>query len=1300
MAKDCTGNTILGDTSAISSDLGVKNQVDSLLNGFMGTENEVAVALSGKEGEKPIMEAWRKARAGLTRLLMENYQIIRIENYKPEDYIVTLKDFLQGQFKLPGGKHLFVKGNPRRTLAASKLINQLVNLHDTRYGKKLNPFERAFFPIMFFARRIDRFGFISKYINSATQLIENSKQAGSIHKDRLNTAHSKYLQSVNAMLQYVMNTTGYVGKEYVMDGVTLRDSEGRYVRFLGSQEDENGNITHNILNEETGEKETLSANDISNNSIVAALAGKYTFRFANDVMAGQARNITWKNDVNPVHKKEISWLLRKLHFKILQGDDKDLSQGIDGIYEVTYKGTKFQYAILKDAAHKEVDEKGAVVDEVLTSSSESYSAYLVRHVDKSGTAVNYFEKNKEGDFELQNKYDVESESKRRGSPFRNGWYKAKEQKVFGRRVRVDGEGTMRVDKTDNEKGFNFDGINNLYLANQPHADMLTGRIEEQESIVPTPDVEYTTFWPMITELRSAYNTIGKEMYREGQLEVEKLDDWVKNRLPKMADKLESILPRAELEEFFTNMNSMFGLGKRFYLDNNGNVVTPNSRFQMIRSNYVPFLYEDPDLMNMLEDEIAAIELKLSRLPEGDEEVKKRLLEKLDHLELAYAKLTENEEAITTLSEKLDLNRGDVITRQVVAERTAYTKHREEWTDITRRKKDSEVTDKYVDNIYYSFTKNRLMASMLETLSNILDSDISDMQKRDLVLWLGNRTQVALGDPTAKAGIGKFEYGYEQIAKLMNKYIPGQRTWTAKEVQRLIQYTKGTLTAMLLGHSGAMLNRTQIINPFIGAGWDMVKKADTILADKDNSFSRSKAMAIISRTGIDQITNMFEVVMSHGGDLTLADAGLISTPFFSLPIPTQTWKDFMIMVKNNRQKYIRDGIPEIDAMLLKTELDRVGAIRETGQRIAEKEKVVLESLEGISKKKAQYQLNLMQREYNRLTSPGDRRSVRELRENFLDLITMPKTPDNAKERAKLEKKFKKILGDVTETRMQRMIAWKLSFWWDSFAPELFTFTEGERHMRRQTALIALLNAAEIGALGGSERTTDVTYKDPKTGEVHTEAIPDIFLTPEAIRIARNAVSNDMFGMSTLHMGDALGGLGQQLFLYKTYPINQMIHDYNVVKTFMAGNLTKKQAVKRIEDAFMYYLRGYYRKTVNGTKFEYNPKDNNLDHEALAVVRFFSTRVAMSVFSIMAEVLNLFKFMIRTPIAKIFGTMLRGGENPALGVILRLGTNLLILSMFDEDDDDAPSAAGVTWDILRLFFPVFLTLPIQLITNWTD
>jgi hypothetical protein len=64
------------------------------------------------------------------------------------------------------------------------------------------------------------------------------------------------------------------------------------------------------------------------------------------------------------------------------------------------------------------------------------------------------------------------------------------------------------------------------------------------------------------------------------------------------------------------------------------------------------------------------------------------------------------------------------------------------------------------------------------------------------------------------------------------------------------------------------------------------------------------------------------------------------------------------------------------------------------------------------------------------------------------------------------------------------------------------------------------------------------------------------------------------------------------------------------------------------------------------------------------------------------------------------MIRGGENPVLGLLLRIGTNALIMLTLDPDDDEESSMIGISWDIMRLLLPVFFTLPLHLITSWTS
>jgi hypothetical protein len=1035
-------------------------------------------------------------------------------------------------------------------------------------------------------------------------------------------------------------------------------------------------------------------------------------------MAGQARNIIWQDQIQDKygHREEISYLLRKLEMKAnairnattdeaRAEANKDWGMGINGIYTVQFKGVKYYYVVLKNTIKAIDDKTGEVISEQNPTNNETYSAYLIRH-EKGKEAVNYFmskkdikEQQEQFGYEYDPRTFVSQLADVAGSPFKNGWYKAQEDKVYGRRFYLAKDGSMNISKYDNEKGFDFGNLNSIYLNNQPNDQILGATVKDLAITSEDPSLKYEAFWPTIFALRRAYNSIGDDMLKQAKMEQEQLNKWLNEKLPLLRKEVGKYIPEEELKKFFSDANRMFGLNQRFFFDpQTGNIVTPNSRFLKKSGNYVPYLYEDDTILEMLDKALEEVGARIAALPDDDtSDRRKRLQTEYDQLSLSYAKLMGDKKTIDTLSEQLGIMSDDIVSKLTVAQRNVYTKHREEWTDTAKRKKDSEVIEKYIDHVYGSFSRNALMGSMLDTMSTIIGSKMEGHQKRDLTLWLANRTKIAMSDPTAEAGIGNFSYSYVTMAKWMNKWIPGRREWDEESVRRLVNYTKGTLSALLLGHSGAMINRTQIINPAIGTGWSMVSKTAEILADNDSSFPLEKALAIINQTGVEEVSNFFMDNLGHGGgSITLADAGLISLPWISTPIPKNTWFDFLNMIKNNRQAFIEKGIPELDKRLAAIDLERIRNMRD--KSTFEQERAIINAIGGITKMKLKHEFNVLQREYERVTSPGERRSIQELRQNFIDLLLTPKHENNAKT---LRMRYKKVMGDVGENRMKRMIAWKLSWWWTGAGKELFTFTESERYMRRQTALMALLNARSMGLLGTSKGETEVSYRDAN-GNIVTTRVEDVYLTDDAIRIARNAVADTMFGMSQNNLGDAFGGLGAQLFLYKAYPLNQMIHDWKhdwkILETYMAGNVNKQQAIKRLMDAFMLYLEKGYAKVMRGEKWEYNPNAAGFDHEAIAMVRFLLSRVSMSIFSIMAEVFGLMRFMLRTPISKVFSSMLRGGENPLLGILLRLGANALILSMFD--DDEEPSPLGVGWDIARLFFPVFLTLPLQLIIDWAS
>lgn len=1301
MATNCEVKTNMNDDKVAARRSGMETYIASKLNEFMGTRAEIEETLLGQKHAKEALKAYDQARKDITNLLADNMEIVGIEHYNIDDYTNLLGDYLQSQFKVFGGQKLFVGANERRILAASRLISKLTKLHKTRYGKKLSAFERAFLPVNFFARKIDRFGFIAKYIRQATNVIEDSKRSGSRHKNNLKKIHAKYI----ATIDNIAGSLEFIPKEMVMDGLNLVTADGKRVVYLGSRKVQ-GIIKHDVRDELTGKQEVLASDQLSRDRISHALANKYAFEFSNDVMAGQARNIVWRNLPSDEHKEEISHLLNKMDVKIQKTKDivaknasdakADLAMGFDGIYEMKDgKGRKYTYVVLKDIKRNLDPVSNAVVSEHLVKDEiggERYSAYIIRHKDADGKAVNYFK----GKFP-EGAIDVESAKNKRGSIFADGWVKAKEQKVFGRRVFRNKQGGLFVSGTSNEKGFNFNNISSLRMRNQPNSRLMIGAVSRPKSGILGNTAEKTdefkTFWTMVNDLRRTYNQIGDELLKESNNEQVALQRWVNNRLPGLMKNTGKVMTKKDTDAYFKSLNQLFGLNKRFYTTNEGNIVTPNVQFLKQRDNYTPFVFEPADTINMMEDGMAEIEVRMRKLDPGSEDYK--ILERRrQELQLAYARITDDLDMVETLEQELNEKPDELISRMTVADRAVYTKHRQEWTDIALRKKDPEVIDQYIDSIYYNLTKNRLMVSMLETASTILGSGMPSTQKNDLMFWLMNRTKISLNDPTAWAGIGKWDYSYVRIARLLNKWVPGNRRWNEESVRKMINFSKGSLSAMLLGHSGALTNRTQIINPAIGAGWDMVWKSARILRDKDETFSLNRANAIISHVGTDEVTNMLEDVLSHGGALTLDDAGLVSTPFFRLPIPTRTWTDFLSMVRKNRQRFVDKGIPEIDLMLRRIELDK---IRNTGNRIETKEREILAGLKSWNdKRKVGSTLKMLEREYNRVTAPSERRSIEQLRENYLDLLM---TPKKELSRKNIERKYRKIMGDVSENRMRRMVAWKLGWWWDGFAPELFTFTESERFMRKQTVIIALLNAKQMGLLGAVDptKTTEVEFLDRKTNRVQRADVPDIFLTDEAVRIARNAVADTMFGMSQNNLGEAFGGFGAQLGLYKAYGLNQMIHDYKILETYMNGNVTRLEAVQRLTDALMTYLKLYAERFATGKKFEYDPTAPGMDHEAMAMVRFLLSRVTMSAFSIFTELFTILRSIFKTPLASQFNAMIRGGENPVIGLALRLGTNALIMATMDPGDENE-DLLDVGWDFLRLILPVFLTLPMHMISTW--
>ena len=157
----------------------------------------------------------------------------------------------------------------------------------------------------------------------------------------------------------------------------------------------------------------------------------------------------------------------------------------------------------------------------------------------------------------------------------------------------------------------------------------------------------------------------------------------------------------------------------------------------------------------------------------------------------------------------------------------------------------------------------------------------------------------------------------------------------------------------------------------------------------------------------------------------------------------------------------------------------------------------------------------------------------------------------------------------------MVTFKLQYWKKGLGEELFTFTEGEQAMRRETVVQALLVADSNGLLGSGK---------------------DRFMSPTAVKIGRDAVYQMMFGMSPVYLGESFSGLGRGVMQYKSYPLFQYIKDQNTVSNYWNGGGVAENLGRLLQAG-----------KVMATTPDARINDKDLDQDAIAMVRMLMTRV---------------------------------------------------------------------------------------------
>lgn len=660
------------------------------------------------------------------------------------------------------------------------------------------------------------------------------------------------------------------------------------------------------------------------------------------------------------------------------------------------------------------------------------------------------------------------------------------------------------------------------------------------------------------------------------------------------------------KELLTEVAIMFGIENRVWVDDNEGVHTMNSYFNPLAENFFPNMYHDDDHIYQVQEAIRKITETIEQ--ETDE-----------------AKIADFRAMLVDFNDALLVS---VNGNLVLGSRSIHVKHRKALMNPLNMRKDGDVHTEYINSIANNLQQNALMFRVLDSLTSLSQTNKNGKVKTR-VDYIINRTKIALGRPNYKATLFGIDISPIRIASALNKRF-GEGWISPEGAERLFKHVNGIISAILLGQRSANTNRFQTVNNFIAFGWELLNSAQKKLYSKDADV---KAMwdYIVMTGGTRNLIAMLNDVMMIGGDTELADAGFLGK------FPTFNMLDYAKLISMGRQNFIKNSDKNTDDFLSKLEVKRVKRVNKFTKRLSKK-----------------------------ATTPVEIRRIEELRGLYYDIISS----ENKDNEAVLKQRFRKLVGNISDSKMRSMVTWKLSFHFEP-AKKLFTFTGTEQDVRDETYISSLLNAEKAGYLGDSGDAVSIDHGG------RTIQIPKIYLSKQAIDIGRNAVYGFAFGMSPVYMGEAFGGLGRSLFHYKGYGINQTRLDSDFIRSFWYHGESRTENAIRLFKA-MKDIKGLINPNIQ------NKNDKNFDRTALIMARMMYTRVAATV---AASLIGLVPIV--GTLSYRYGMMnkLRGIESPIAAVAGRIISRAAFWAIFGFDDDDDD---GVGQDIIRLVLPPSITL----------
>ncbi|MFC1535790.1 hypothetical protein ACFL4H_00320 [Candidatus Neomarinimicrobiota bacterium] len=1082
------------------------------------------------------------------------------------------------------------------------------------------------------AMGLDKFGIIGNVMHKMVMLSDITHQLSAPFVRRMNTSYDDFHAEIKQKLgnnQLNLNNGSYTGIE-------VKSRAGRNFKIVG-EELINGKRKYIAYMEETDpdsndtfwgdELKTVPVESIisSSEEMQSELANKMVYELTNDILRGQTRRIIpskvpfaiMEEIVDIEHANDIAKSDRMRLERI--------RNWLKGLRRMNLERPDNEAPRKPQGLHKTNDNEGNTVWWTMLKQGE-------------GTRKNPF-KNKDADGEVYNAYIVEIHTTK--NEYIDFWEESKNPILhekfldpkYAQSVLTNGKesGWIRGEKEQYfgklKSGANQKDFVDWKLITKEHTptwgiDAMYGEISDsilEPTLSKLGEKKNIGLFGSVLGLRRLLEDVARNAngeFTKNNNEIQLLyTQWKK--LKSNAGK--------SAEEVLSDFGSFLAtndIQQTSWLDYGGNIRSLNSTFKTKGENYFPDMYTKFDAVQMISDVIDRLDSRLNQLSKkkGSEE---------------YRIISEDLKHFTEMRAMMATRNMPESRQQAFLEsaRARGAKHRRSWTTAERRRKDEMVLPDYINQLFSTVQRNNTIAEMLkaliklDSLEGVMPNDVKDVVK--------NRAMIAFNNPraSAKGFIKGKEYGYEKTAERLNS-LPSilrlGRTWDPASAERLIKFMTTLPTMRYLGATAALGNRTQIMNMITEHGWHYWRKAR-----KEYSSNKDRWDEVIGDTGVLNILNMFSEIMMHGKSPRWSDMGFIPGTL----VPSKKLLNIPRLLSKGRDKFINDPNKEIDEFL--NAMQKQVHTKET--------KIKMKDLGKVSKKMKAAMYDLLQ-------EPTDKKQM--------DVDHMKAL-------------IKEMIPEIAEDRLKLMVSWKLSWWGDTEGvgggKSLFTFTESEKSLRRESAIMALLVAEAKGILGTATGADDMS----------------IYKTPVAIKIARDAVYATQFGMTPVYLGEGFNGLGRALWQYKQFPSQQINHDYQVLRRFTEGNKNFFNGMYRTMSAFKKIMMGKSKETWERNPITGEGLPSTTDHEAIAMGRLILTRIIASSWGAFVSTMPLIRGMVRgLGVSNTSINLMRSMENPALGFTFRVGLWFSLMMYGDPDDKEKKARDNMisAWELL--FLPVLL------------